>query len=72
MKQSKHRKTFKIFLRKISTKIRRKIIEGSSYVFDSVDLLTYNLHNINLNRGGSFIDLPKWIKNKKGTINPKK
>ena len=31
----------------------------------------YNLHKISLNRGGSYIDSPKWLKNKKATINPK-
>ena len=27
-------------------------------------------HEINLNRGGSYINFPDWIKNKKATINP--
>ena len=27
--------------------------------------------NLSLNRGGSYIDSPKWSKNKKATINPK-
>ena len=31
----------------------------------------YKLHKISLNRGGSYIDSPKWLKNKKATINPK-
>ena len=31
----------------------------------------YNLHKISLNRGGSYIDSPKWLKNKKATTNPK-
>ena len=26
---------------------------------------------MSLNRGGSYIDSPEWIKNKKSTINPK-
>ena len=26
---------------------------------------------MNLNRGGSYLDTPKWVKNKKATINPK-
>lgn len=38
------------------------------FVFDSVDLLHYKLYKISLNRGGSNIDLPKWLKNKKSTI----
>ena len=42
----------------------------SEFVFDSIDLLHYNLHKITLNRGGSYIDSPKWLKNKTATINP--
>ena len=47
-------------------------MRGSEFVFDSADLLLYELHRISLNRGGSYIDYPKWLKNKKATINPKK
>ena len=47
-------------------------MRGSEFVFDSVDLLHYNLQKISLNRKGSpYIDSPKWLKNKKATINPK-
>ena len=34
-----------------------------------MDLLYYHLHKISLNKGGSDIDSPDWIKNKKATIN---
>ena len=37
-------------------------MRGSSFVFDGVDLLHYNLHKIRLNRGGSYIDSPKCFK----------
>ena len=43
----------------------------SDFIFDSVDILYYDLHKISLNRGGSYIDSPKWLKDKKATINPK-
>ena len=36
----------------------------SEFVFDNVDSLYYKLHKISLNRGGSYIDSPKWLKNK--------
>ena len=39
--------------------------------FDSADSLYYKLHKISLNRGRSYIDSAKWLKNKKATINPK-
>ena len=47
-------------------------MKGSEFVFDSIDLLCYRLHKISLNRGWSYIDSPEWLKNKGGTINPKK
>ena len=46
-------------------------IDGSEYHFERVVLLKYKLHKRSLRRGGSYIDSPKWIKDKKGTINPK-
>ena len=45
-------------------------MKGSNFVFDSVGLLQYKCHRISLIRGESYIDLPKWLKNKKATINP--
>ena len=46
-------------------------MRGSEFVFDCVDSLYYKLHKISLNRGGLYIDSPKWVKNKKATKNPK-
>ena len=46
-------------------------MKGSEFVFDNVDSLYYKLHKISLNRGGSNIDSPEWLNNKKATINPK-
>ena len=39
------------------------------FIFDYVHLLCHKSHKINLNRSGSYIDSPDWIKNKKATIN---
>ena len=46
-------------------------MSGSEFVFDGVNELYYELNTISLNRGGSYIDSLKWIKNKKATINKK-
>ena len=47
-------------------------MRGSEFFFfDSIDSLYYKLHKISLNRSGSYIDSPKWLKSKKATINPK-
>ena len=46
-------------------------MRGSEFIFDSVDALYYNLNKVRLSRGRSYVDSPKWLKNKKATINPK-
>ena len=43
---------------------------GSQFVLNNIDLLYYHIKKISLNRGGSYADSPKWLKNKKATINP--
>ena len=47
-----------------------ELMKGSEFVFDSVDLLFYKLHKIN--RRGWYENYPKWLENKRGTINLKK
>ena len=46
-------------------------MRGSDFEFDGVNLFYYDFIKISLNRGGSYIESPKWIKNKLSTINPK-
>ena len=45
-------------------------MKGSEFVFNYVHLSNHKCHKINPNHGGSYIDSPDWIKNKKATINP--
>ena len=45
-------------------------MRGSGFVYNSVDTLYYNLNKVSLTRGGSYIDSPKWLKNKEATVNP--
>ena len=40
-------------------------MKDSEFVFDYVHLLYCKCHKVNPNRGGSCIDSPDWIKNKK-------
>ena len=63
------RDIFRSFLQHFQEEL--KIIKGSDFVFESVDLLDYKLHRVRLKRGGSYIKSPKWLENKKATINPK-
>ena len=46
-------------------------MRGSEFAYDNVDALYYNFNKVSLSRGGSYIDSPKWLKNKKVTICPK-
>ena len=51
----------------------KKILRnGSNFVFESADLLSYHIDKANLKRGKSYIKSPEWIINKRATINPNK
>ena len=58
------------FLRRYEQNLEEKM-KGSDFEFDGVNFLYYDFNKRSLNRGGSYIDSPQWIKNKKSTINPK-
>ena len=58
------------FLQKYEENLQEKV-KGSDFDFDGVDFLYYDFNKISLNRRESYIDSPKWIKNKKSTMNPK-
>ena len=38
-----------------------KIIKGSDFNFESVELMDYKLHKVRLKRGGSYIKSPEWL-----------
>ena len=44
---------------------------GSKFILDSVELLEYELHKIDIKRAEPYIITPDWIASKKATINPK-
>ena len=63
------REIVRSFLRNYQEEL--KIIEGSDFVSESVELVDYKLHRVRLMRGGSYVKSPEWLANKKATINPK-
>ena len=63
------REIFRSFLHNYQQEL--KMIKGSDFVFESVDLLDYKLHIVCLKRGGSYIKSPEWLLHKGATINPK-
>ena len=61
---------FQSFIQKYEENLQNKM-RGSDFEFDGVNFLYYDFNEISLNRRGSYIDSPKWLKDKKSTINPK-
>ena len=61
---------FESLLQKYEENLQNKM-RGSEFEFDDVNFLYYDFNKTSINRGGSYIDSPKWLKDKKSTINPK-
>ena len=61
---------FKSILQRYQENLQEKM-RVSDFAFDSVNFLYYDFNKISISRGGSYIDSPKWLKNKKSVINPK-
>ena len=60
---------FESFLQKYEENLQEEM-KGSDFEFDGVNFLYYDFNKISINRDGSYIDSPKWLKDKKSTINP--
>ena len=63
------REIFRSFLSNYQQEL--KIIKGSDFVFESVDLIDYKLHRVPLRRNGTYVKSPEQLTRKKATINPK-
>ena len=61
---------FESFLQKYEENLQNKM-KGSDFELDGVNFLYYDFNKMSINRGGSYIDSPKWLKDKKSIINPK-
>ena len=61
---------FESLLQKYEENLQNKM-RGSEFEFDGVNFLYYDFNKTSINRGGSYIDSPKWLKDKKSTKNPK-
>ena len=48
-----------------------EIIKERDSISEVVELMDYKLHRRRLRRGGPYVKSPKWLANKKATINPK-
>ena len=57
-------------LQKYQDNLQNKM-KGSDFIFNGVNYLSYDFSRITISKGGSYIESPKWLKDKKCTINQK-
>ena len=46
-------------------------MRGSDFVFNGINYFYYDFSRVSISKGGSYIESPKWLKNKKSTVNQK-
>ena len=61
---------FESFLQRFEENLQNKM-RGSEFEFDGINFFYYSYNKTSIYRGGTYIDSPKWLKDKKSTINPK-
>ena len=61
---------FESLLKKYEENLQNKM-RGSEFGCDGINFLYHDFNKTSINRGGSYIDSPKSLKDKKSTINPK-
>ena len=64
-------KLFDTILQKFQKARETSFEKGSEFIHESVELLHYCFHKIDMKSGESYTESPKWLKNKGSTINPK-
>ena len=57
-------------LQKYQDNLQNKM-KGSDFIFSGINYLYYDLNRITISKGGFYIESPKWLKDKKCTINQK-
>ena len=61
---------FESFLQRFEENLQEKM-RGSDFEFDGINFFNYNFNKTSIYRGGSYIDSPNSLNDKKSTINPK-
>ena len=61
---------FQSFIQRYEESLQKKM-KGSDFEFDGINFLYYDFSKTSIYRGGTYIDSPKWLRDKKSTINPK-
>ena len=61
---------YRSLLQNYNDDIQEKI-KGSDFVFNGINYFYYDLNRVSISKGGSYIESPKWLKDKKCTVNQK-
>ena len=61
---------YRSLLQKYNDNLQEKM-EGSDFVFNGINYFYYDFNRVSISKGGSYIDSPKWLKDKKSTVNQK-
>ena len=61
---------FESLLKKYEENLQNKM-RGLKFEFDGANFLYCDFNKTGINRGGSYIDSPRWLKDKKSIISPK-
>ena len=64
------KKLFMSILQKYQDNLQNKM-KGSDFIFNGINHLYYDLNRITISKGGSYIECPKWLKDKKCVVNQK-
>ena len=61
---------FQSFIQRYEESLQNKM-KGSDFQCDGINFLYYDFNKTSIYRGGTYIDSPKWLRDKKSAINPK-
>ena len=61
---------YRSLLQKYQDNLNEKM-RGSDFVFNGINYFNYDFNRASISKGGSYIDSPKWLKDKKSTVNQK-
>ena len=61
---------YRSLLQKYQDNLNEKM-RGSDFVFNGINYVYYDFNRVRISKGGSYIDSPKWLKDKKSTVNQK-
>ena len=63
-------KLFRSLLQRYQDNLNEKV-RGSDFIFNGVNYLFYDFNRVSISKVGSYIESPKWLKDKKCTVNQK-